>query len=351
MAIAIKNNNRHFFLCCLSKAILLLCLLSNMHTKAQTIKRHELFTSDSLLQITIKADFKSIYAEKTDSIYQKAIITFHFPEKNIEAETGIRVRGVQRRVVCSTPSLMLDFRKNTGKLKKLGKLKLVTCCSDNWQDEKLVLKEYLAYKIYNLLTQKSFRVRLLKINYTDEKKPSHARLQYAFFIEDTDDMAARNDCRELNRPVATEQTNREQMTLLAIFQYMIGNVDWAVPRLKNIKLIVPKNQTDELPFAVPYDFDYAGFVDAAYAIPSPEYNIETVRERLYRGFARKPEEISKAIDSFLLHKEDIYTLINNFSLLQKGSKQEMIRYLDEFYQLISNPKKVKEIFIDNARRQ
>ncbi|MBL0359097.1 MAG: hypothetical protein IPP72_20520 [Chitinophagaceae bacterium] len=331
--------------------IALFCLLINSQSPAQSIKRHALFESDSALQLTIETDFKSMYAVNSDSVYQKAMITFHLREKSIKEEVRIRVRGAQRRVVCSTPSLLIDFGSAAGgPLRKLNKLKLVTGCSHYWKDEQLVIKEYLVYKLYNLLTEKSFKVRLARINYQDIKKPSHAYLQYAFFIEDTDDMAARNNCRELNRPVKTEETNRKQMTLLAIFQYMIGNVDWAVPVLKNIKLIVSRTHTDEAPFAVPYDFDYAGIVNAEYAVPNPEYNIETVKERVYQGFPRKPEEISDAIDSLLLHKGTIDAVIRNCKLLQNVYKKEMLAYLDEFYLLIADKKKANQIFIDNARR-
>ncbi len=319
---------------------------------AQTIKSKTLFTSDSLLNVTLAADFDELYKTKNDSSFHNAIITFHLQPNDLEENIRIKARGVQRKLICNTPSLLLDFR-NAGKssLKKLGRLKLVTGCDTKGYEEQLLLKEYLLYKMYNLVTEKSLRVRLLQIKYINRKDKAGSYKQYAFLVEDTDDMAKRNNCIELNRAVATEETNREQMTLLAIFQYMIGNIDWAVPALKNIKLIVSKQHTDENPVAVPYDFDYAGIVNAGYAIPHEDYNIESVRERVYKGFPRTPEEVNAALDSLRQHKLQFYDLINGLDHLSASNKKEMRNYLDEFYILISDKKKVKEIFIDNARRE
>lgn len=319
---------------------------------AQTIKRNTLFTADSVLYITLVADFDQLYKTKNDSSFHSAKITFHLQPNNLEENIRIKARGVQRKLICNTPSLLLDFR-NAGKssLKKLGRLKLVTACDTKSYEEQLLLKEYLLYKMYNLVTEKSLRVRLLQIKYINQIDKTDSYKQYAFLVEDTDDMAKRNNCIELNRAVATEETNREQMTLLAIFQYMIGNIDWAVPALKNIKLIVSKEHTDENPVAVPYDFDYAGIVNAGYAIPHEDYNIESVRERVYKGFPRTPEEVNAALDTLRQHKQQFYDLIKGLDLLSGSNKKEMLHYLDEFYILISNKKKVKEIFIDNARRE
>ncbi|MEN9571762.1 MAG: hypothetical protein RL172_2993 [Bacteroidota bacterium] len=330
---------------------LLIITLASLCIKAQSIKRQQLFSTDSLLHCTLQTDFKKLQEDKNDSIYQPASISLGTGNQLVKDELGIKARGVQRRAICETPPLMLDFKKpGNGPLKKLGKLKLVNACSKNWQDEQQVLKEYLVYKMYNLLTPKSFLVRLAKVQYINSPAGGSYE-QYAFFIEDTDDMAARNNCKEHNTPMLTEQTNRRQMTLLAIFQYMIGNTDWAVPVLKNIKLITSKNKQDSVPYAVPYDFDYSGMVNARYAAPHPEFETETVKDRVYRGFARNMAEINTVLDSLRQHKTDFYNLVKNCTGLQTAQKKEMTWYLDDFYKLADDPRKIKEIFIDHARTQ
>ena len=47
------------------------------------------------------------------------------------------------------------------------KFRVVTHCRDRDEYEENVLEEYLAYRIYALLTEISFRVRLARITYGD----------------------------------------------------------------------------------------------------------------------------------------------------------------------------------------
>jgi hypothetical protein len=213
-----------------------------------------------------------------------------------------------------------------------------------------LLKEYLIYKIYNLLTEKSFRVRLLNLRFEDSKGSKKPINQHAFLIETTKEMAKRNKCREFKyNKINTESTNRDQMTLVAIFEYMIGNTDWSVPGGHNTVLVQPKNDSTAMPFVIPYDFDYSGFVNAEYAIPTEELGLENVRQRLYRGYSRTPDELDDVITVFKNKKDSIYSLINNFNLLAQRNRNEIIQYLDEFYKTINNSSQVKNVFIEGAR--
>jgi hypothetical protein len=214
-----------------------------------------------------------------------------------------------------------------------------------------VLKEYLIYKMFNLLTEMSFRVRLININFVDSKGKKKPFESYGFLVEDVDDMAKRNGCREADIVnLHTEATDRDYMTLTAVFQYMIGNTDWAVPVPHNIKLMTPKKADNSKPFAVPYDFDYSGIVNAGYAVPSPELGILSVRDRLYRGFPRTITELKKALGIFIENKEKIYALVNDCKPLTPRNKKDMTEYLDEFYRTLSRDADIKTVFIDGARR-
>jgi hypothetical protein len=42
-------------------------------------------------------------------------------------------------------------------------------------------------------------------------------------------------------------------------------------------------------------------------------------------------------------------VFENFSLLNDDEKKQAIKYLDEFYEIIDNEKRVKREFFDNAR--
>jgi hypothetical protein len=122
-----------------------------------------------------------------------------------------------------------------------------------------------------------------------------------------------------------------------------------VPANHNTKLIIPKADSTHRPYVVPYDFDYSGFVNTDYAVPDHNLPIESVRDRLYRGFARSMEELNDVLLIFNTKKKAIYDVVNNFNLLTARSKKEMTGYLDEFYSTINSPDQVRQIFITNAR--
>jgi hypothetical protein len=220
-------------------------------------------------------------------------------------------------------------------------------------DDQNLLKEYLIYKIYNLITDKSFRVRLLDLSYRDSSGLKKTVTQHAFLLEDVKELAKRNNCTDWtdldSKKFNSETTDRRQMTIVAIFEYMIGNTDWSVPANHNVKIIHSKNDSLSRPYVVPYDFDFSGFVNTNYSFPDERLGIETVRERLYRGFPRTMEELNIAIDIFNKQKTNIYALIDNFNLLTQFTKKDVKLYLDDFYKTINDPAVVKDVFITNAR--
>ena len=318
-----------------------------------TSKKIKLFKDTEPLQMSITADIRKMLAEKKDTVFQRAIVKINLPDSTIAEDTiEMRARGNFRRDFCYFPSVMLNFKKQNVKTRtsSLGKIKMVCTCKTGSDYEQLVLKEYLCYRIFNLITDKSFKVRLTKVNFIDSENKRKPFAYYGFLIEDVDDMAKRNDCKEYEvKNLHTELTDRSFMTLVSIFQYMIGNLDWSVPAGHNVKLILTRDSGFARPYAIPYDFDYSGLVNAPYAIPPENLGTASVTDRLYRGFPRQMAEIEPVVKIFRDKKDEIYALINNFQPLTKKEKNGMIRYLDEFYQTISDTRGIKTAFIDNAR--
>ena len=275
-----------------------------------------------------------------------------FPDGSlIDNPVLLDIRGHYRMEHCYVPPIRLSFDyKDSSVFYSLKSIKLVNECKVAKSYEQFLLKEYLAYKIFNLFTDKSFRVRLINLSFQDSAGKKKPISEYAYLMEDIKELAKRNNCHVWKRGKRnTEETNRQQMTLIALFQYMIGNTDWAVSVNHNIKLIATNTDSNARPYAVPYDFDYSGIVNTDYAVPDERLEIETVRQRLYRGYARNLEELNETLKIFEEKKESIFALINNFSLLTPYSKKEMTDYLNEFYAEIKRPDQVKSIFIDNAR--
>lgn len=322
------------------------------------VSKSNFFTDEQLIHITLAADFRKMDKENlkpdAEPKFFPANINFLYPDSTfVSDQVEVRIRGVFRREECVTPPLMINFKCPAAvTLKKLGHLKLVRPCDNTTYNEQLLLKEYLVYKMYNLVTEKSFRVRLVNLTCCSANGKIKIQPQYAFFIEDADDMAKRNHCFEITAPsFQTEQTERTHTTLLVLFQYMIGNTDWAIPLYRNVKLMRINKDSLSLPYVVPYDFDYCGLVNASYAIPVPELEIANVKQRLYRGFTRTLPELQTALQILKDKRQAIDSLINNFGPLSAKNKKEMLSYLNEFYTAIENEKNITHLFIENARKE
>jgi hypothetical protein len=337
--------------------ISLFCLAAPQSDYGQnsSLNSNKFFKDTSVLNATLVANMGKIYNYhgKTDIDYP-AIFKTTLPDgTEVDDKIMLNIRGHFRLGFCYVPPIKLIFNSHeNSKMYSLKDLKLVNECKISNEFEQYLLKEYVIYKIYNLITNLSFQVRLLKLNLQDSTGKKKMMTEYAFLLEDIKAVAKRNSCKDLkNVKLQTEATDRQQMTIVAIFEYMIGNTDWAVSVNHNTKLVKSIDDSLARPFVIPYDFDYSGLVNTSYAVPDERLNIENVRQRLYRGFPRSLTEIEEAVAIFRLQKDKIYALINNFDLLTRASKTDMTQYLDEFYTIINDPRSLKRTFVDNARNQ
>lgn len=273
--------------------------------------------------------------------------------KKTDDQIMLEIRGHFRQGYCYVPPLKLKFNyRDSAALGFLKSLKMVSECKVSADNEQNLLKEYLIYKMYNLFTPLSFHDRLVHLTFEDSAGKKKPITEHAFLLEDIADVAKRNNCLAWKeKKLNTELTDRRQMTIVALFEFMIGNTDWAVSVNHNTRLVVLARDTFSKPFVVPYDFDYSGLVNTDYAAPDEKLEIENVTQRLYRGFARTMPELEAALDTFRLLKNDIYAIINHCSGLTQKNKETMTGYLDGFYDVINNKRFVKSLFIDNARKE
>jgi len=332
-------------------SLFFILIAGNIFSQHVPVNSQQFFLDDSIINVTITTDLKQLRSQKNKPKWQLANIVMHFSDTaEISEQIRVEQRGVDRKAHCDLAALMLDFKNKTSPLlSPLGKLKLVGSCFTGNTNEDLLLKEFLVYKIYNLLSVMSFRVRLLHITYNDSKQKMKSYIQYGFLIESVKDMAARNNCIEIeNKPFANEALNRYQVTFMSIFQYMIGNTDWAIGNYHNIKLIVPKTDTLARPYPVPYDFDFSGFVNAPYAVPDEKAGIRNVTERFYMGFPRTMDELTLILDVFKEKKESVTLKIKDFPLLNEKAKKNAVRYIELFYQIINDKKSIRAAFINGA---
>lgn len=303
------------------------------------------FSKDpSITQVTLTTDVDSLADNKFRDFEIPSTFSYHANGKEVTWNVKISPRGKSRKMICDMPPFLLNFSKD--ELKKEGlktkhdKLKLVNYCKDGKKYQYYLLREYLIYKMYNIITENSFNVKLVNVNYVDAQNDIKPESQYSFLIEDTDELADRLKAKEENKfGMSADSCNSFDYNVLCLFQYMIGNTDWNLALSHNTKFIKKKKSEKLIP--VPYDFDYSGLVNADYSVPNPDYFQYDVRHRIYIGEYPPDEEMEKVIQLFKDKKKEIYALINDFELLDKGWRKDMIHYLDKFYKYLNNPKRLK----------
>ncbi len=243
---------------------------------------------------------------------------------------------------CTYPPLLLQFSKNNSSsssvFKGQEKLKLVVPC----QGDDYIIREWLVYKIYNLVTPKSFKARLVSVELFDARKKKSTSPFYGILLEEDRQMAKRNKEILITRPVRPEQTDSSAFFKMAVFEYLIGNTDWSV-QYQNIKLVAADSVS--IPTAVPYDFDHAGLVDPPYAKPAEELQMNSVRQRRFRGYCISDmSKFDNAIKLYNKLKADIYKLYTDCSLLDAKYVKATLQYFDGFYETINNPVSLKKEF-------
>jgi hypothetical protein len=319
-------------------------------------ENRRLFQSAVPLEVTLKANFNAVNRDRDENS------TRRFPGTLIvtddEAKTGpiavnLGTRGHfrLRQTSCSFVPLRVEFDRASARgtmFEGPSALKLVTHCRDNKAYEQYTLREYLVYRIFNLLTPRSFRARLAKATYVDSASGKPLVTRYGMFLEDDDDVARRLDGRiaELFNASFSE-LDAESQTLMFLFEYMIGSTDMSIIKLHNIRLVQDRAR---VLYPVPYDFDLSGLVDTSYALVDKRLGIASVRERLYRGPCRTQAELEPALAKFRATRTAVLALYDSLPDLDPGYRRDARKYLEEFYALISRPDRVKKVLVDGCPR-
>lgn len=319
-----------------------------------------LFEEDDLLEVTITAPITTILRERSTEDYEPGTVRITNPDGSVsEFAVGVRARGNFRRETCRYPPAWLNFKKSDvvgTVLENQDKLKLVVHCDRSTLYDQLVLKEYLAYRIFNQLTDHSFRVRLLRVTYVDSETDDPRPPRYAFLIEHKNRLAARLGRGTLDITQATvDALDPVQLNLAIVFQYFIGNTDFS-------PLAAPGDEScchnfvlfgapGEPILPIPYDFDQSGFVGAPYARPHPQFRIRSVRTRLYRGYCDNNDRLPGSLQRFQDERDAIYGLLAGTDGLESSARRRLVAYTDRFYKLIDSPEDVHRRLDGKCRDQ
>lgn len=309
-----------------------------------------LFSSNDVLEVTIGAPFATIMRERSTEEDTPATLTYReADETEVSLEIGIRTRGRYRhqKRVCPFAPLRLNFKKGNETLfAGSDKLKLVSHCRDGGRYSRALLREFLAYRILNVLTDQSFRVRLLDVTYLDTESNKTRYRGHAFLIEHRDQLAERLGLDVLDvETIDIEELDGAYTNLVSVFQYMIANADFSPIRgakgercCHNTTLF---SGGDEPVVAIPYDFDMTGIVSAPHSQPNPRFGLRNVRERLYRGRCQNNPHLDTTIQLFKDKKGAIMETMGSYEHLHRGSVNRATRFVEEFFDTIESPKRVE----------
>ncbi len=322
-------------------------------------KPPKIFTSDEVRTVRIEGPWKNIMRRKDEDRSWDGL--FRYSESDgseVSIPITISARGLTRRRVCDFPPLRLKFDKEAAKgtaFRGAGSLKLVTHCLYNTKYSQYYVKEYLAYRIFNLFTERSFRVQGLDVSYAEDADDRRPIERFAFLIEDPDDVAERNGLEKLDiNDIRPSRLDPLETSRFMLFQYLIGNLDWSAlggPEencCHNGRLI---GENDDAPvvYVIPYDLDSSGIVDAHYAAPPDRLKVRDVRQRLYRGFCAHNDALRPALAEFQAKRGDIEALFLEEERLDKRQAARAVDYIEEFYEDLGTEKGIQEELIDNCR--
>lgn len=308
-----------------------------------------LFESDELLRVVLEfpADDLLRHAKKKPIVPGQLRYT-DADGTDVVLDLDLTSRGKSRLEQCKYPPLSINLKKKQTKSTLFAgqnKLKLVTPCRPTTEYKHYLAQEYTIYRAYNLLSEYSFRARMLEVTFRDSKGKRKDAVHAAFFIESDKEVAARLNMTKVETDaVRISQLAPEQISILTLFQYMIANTDWSARRgppsegcCHNGKVIAPPNSASGW-VILPYDFDQSGIINTSYALPNERLGIRNVRQRLYRGYCRGNDRLDVTIAVFNDNRAAIEALFGS-ATDQPSKNKTALKYLGRFYETINDPRK------------
>jgi len=267
----------------------------------------------------------------------------------------IRARGNFRRKYCYYAPIKLKLKESLSKgtpFQGNKKLKVVLPCSIGTIQNDNVVKEYMAYKFYEIISPVHFKTRLANIELIEEKgQRTRVHSIKGIFVEDLDNVAERVDGREITRRIEPLQHDAVTSVNNSFFHYLIGNTDFSTRSLHNNKLLF----IDKKIICIPYDFDMSGLVDADYAtisgVDNMPNNITEVTQRLYKGYKRDESIFQEVRQDFLGHKIEILETVDNLKEFFQNPDQfkKAKLYVVDFFEILESDKSFDKYILSRAR--
>ncbi|HEX5625848.1 MAG TPA: hypothetical protein VFX48_07520 [Saprospiraceae bacterium] len=298
---------------------------------------------DSLYQsqeidITLTYPFDSLYRSQREEI--EARISIRTPSGYLlqDEPMTLNLRGKFRRMKCTMPPLLLNFKKGT--LRKLDlshqadEIKLVTHCMEGEEGQENLQEERLCYQLYEKLTPYAYRTIWVTVQYQDASGLKPSITSAGFLLEPDKDISSRFGLKEIKVFNVTEDSlHYESYANAVAFNFLIGNRDWSIVSSRNAKLFYDSLKHQYI--VIPYDFDYANIVGATYRRENRPASMAHPFDRIYEGeyFSTRAGDILK---QFMPSKEPILDVVETaVNPMDKTRRKKIKRYLEEWYYIIS----------------
>ncbi len=309
---------------------------------AQSCQKLDLFENEEIFEMKLTISFKEV--KKVKDKKERAPTVMYFSEEEglwDSLDVEVRARGNFRRQRCFFPPLKIRIKKKIrkgGMFENHKHLKLVLPCNDSPGGDELLIKEYLAYKLYEKINQYHFKSRLINIELTDisGRQPKSFTVK-GILLEDDKVVASRFDGR-IAQDVQITPFRLHDTTAVKhdFFQFMIANTDWSAVAQHNSTLIMVDNKY----ISMPYDFDMAGMVNAPYATVNESLSITSVRQRLYRGVCYDSGIFQVVRNEYLDKEARLWEIIeNNTAQLNPKEASNLKKFLEEFFEILKDDKK------------
>ena len=337
---------RHIFILCVF-------LVAAGNVTAQT-PDPLLFDSHEVLELTMPVDFHALCkpSETPDCDYTPTVFEYRNANgEQVSLPISIRRRDGWRSMEanCQVPTIFVRFsdESTAGTLfEGQTTLALTSHCgkgisAENESSrplpdefESYVGNEYFGYRLYNLVTDVSLRVRFVKITYANPEDPRRDFTRNGFFAEHFETLADRMGAELL--PAASFDPARldlEAADQVALFNFMVGNTDWSIENQDNVFLLRFPDGRD---VPVIYDLDMSGLVNAHYASPAPDLPIKKVKHRYYLGVCHPDTDWDALFAKFSGLEEDIMKMLVTSPGLGRGDRRESGAYLDSFFDTLDS---------------
>jgi len=311
--------------------------------------RDTLFTVDRPLEVTLRADWRAVFRHRNPEEEVKypgeVIVVNGARTDTILVSFHTRGNFRLRSTTCAIPPVMIVFDRGGRPGTHFAgqrELKLVAHCRDGERYEQNNLVEYLTYRLYNLLSDRSFGARRLVATWEDPGRGTRS-VKPAFLIEEDRMLAARLGGALERSPVGFDESEPLTTARMGLFQLLIGNTDWSQPGQHNVKIIHVDTTRSYLP--VPYDLDWSGLVNAPYAKPDANLSIRTVRERLYRGPCVSEAVFQASLAELLGQREAMLALVEGLEELTDARRRDLTGYLSGFFRDVTDYASLKRRYL------